>query len=85
MFISIWISLYWDADKSTVYIIFIIFTQLKTPMQACADKLLKEMVEYGYPPNFPDDQSNEIAQPAKVISQRIATHCNSLHHSIPNT
>ena len=34
--------------------------------QACADKLQKEMEEYGYPPKFPDDKHNETSQPAKV-------------------
>lgn len=34
--------------------------------QACADKLQKEMKDFGYPPQFPDDKHTENSQPAKV-------------------
>ena len=40
-------------------------------LQACADKLQKEMEDFGYPPQFPDDKRNETSQPAKVISYTV--------------
>ena len=40
---------------------------LQNKIQACADKLRKEMEDFGYPPKFPDNQHNEKTQPAKVV------------------
>ena len=42
-------------------------------LQACADKLQKEMKDFGYPPKFPDDKHVETSQPAKVYNSYVCT------------
>ena len=32
------------------------------PIKACADKLKREMQDYGYPPNFPAEEENNVQE-----------------------
>jgi leucyl-tRNA synthetase len=39
------------------------------PIKACADKLKREMSEFGFPPCFPDEKTDDIKIPQKVMTQ----------------
>ena len=37
------------------------------PIKACADKLKREMQDYGYPPNFPVEEENNVTKNFNIV------------------
>lgn len=41
------------------------------PIKACADKLKREMQDFGYPPNFPEDVVEEVKEEVSAVDEII--------------